>query len=108
MIQGAMFDRFVSSARGVWRLLAVVALLSPAYLSGQAPAPAKPTSASSAKKAWTPPRTAWGDPDLEGTWNFATLTPLERPGELTGKETLTNEEAAAFEQKTLKERTATL
>jgi hypothetical protein len=59
-------------------------------------------------KTWTPPHTAWGDPDLQGTWNFANLTPLERPSELAGKEILTAEEAAAFEQQTLKERAATL
>ena len=24
-------------------------------------------------------QTAWGDPDLQGTWSYASLTPLERP-----------------------------
>ena len=43
----------------------------------------------------TPPRTAWGDPDLQGIWTSSTLTPLERPSELVGRETLTEEEAAA-------------
>jgi len=37
--------------------------------------------------------TAWGDPDLQGTWNFANLTPLERPRELAGKTVLTEKEA---------------
>jgi hypothetical protein len=57
---------------------------------------------------WTPPHTAWGDPDLQGVWNFATLTPLERPRELAGKEVLTVEEVAEFEKLTLQERYATL
>jgi len=34
---------------------------------------------------------------LEGVWNFATATPMERPRELAGKETLTDGEAAEFE-----------
>ena len=45
-----------------------------------------------------PPRTAWGDPDLGGVWDFRTITPLERPGDLGDQEFLTEEEAAAKEQ----------
>ncbi len=30
-------------------------------------------------------RTAWGDPDLQGVWSYATLTPLERAPELEGR-----------------------
>jgi hypothetical protein len=54
----------------------------------------------------TAPRTPWDDPDLQGVWDFRTLTPLERPTNLAGKEFLTNEEAAAFAQKTLDDRNA--
>ena len=45
------------------------------------------------------PRTAWGDPDLQGQWNSQTSTPLERPlsGAQAGKETLTDEEAESLE-----------
>lgn len=35
-------------------------------------------------------------PDLEGTWNFSTLTPLERPAEFADRPTLTEAEAAAY------------
>ena len=52
------------------------------------------------------PRTAWGDPDLAGVWDFRTLTPLERPEALGEKAFLTSEEAAAFEQQALLERNA--
>ena len=41
-------------------------------------------------------RTAGGRPDLSGTYDTATLTPLERPAELGDRLTLTEEEAAAI------------
>ena len=44
------------------------------------------------------PRTPWGAPDLQGVWDFRSLTPLERPEELGEKAFLTAEEAAALEQ----------
>ena len=43
------------------------------------------------------PRTAWGAPDLQGVWDFRTLTPFERPAELQDKEVYTAEEVAEFE-----------
>src|SRR5437588_8929478 len=43
---------------------------------------------------WTPSRTAWGDPDLQGVYTFATQTPVERPKELSGKAAYTDAELA--------------
>ncbi len=37
--------------------------------------------------------------DLQGIWSNATITPLERPGDLAGKQTFTAEEAAAYEKR---------
>ena len=48
--------------------------------------------------------TAWGDPDLQGIWTNVTITPLQRPVDFAGKEVLTEEEAAAFEQVTAESR----
>ncbi len=48
--------------------------------------------------AQEPPRTVFGAPDLQGVWDFRTLTPLERPEDLGDKEFLTAEEAAEREQ----------
>lgn len=44
-----------------------------------------------------------GPQSIEGLWNFATLTPLERPAELAGKASLSDAEAAVYE-KTIIER----
>jgi len=49
-------------------------------------------------RLWTAPRTADGQPDLQGFWTNATFTPLERPKDVT-KEFFTKEEAAEFEKR---------
>ena len=51
-----------------------------------------------AGQAWQTPRTSWGHADLSGTWSTATITPLERPAELAGKESFTAAEAADYER----------
>ena len=50
------------------------------------------------------PRTPWGAPDLQGVWDFRSLTPLERPRELSEREVFTPEEAAAFSADTIRRR----
>lgn len=47
------------------------------------------------------PRTAAGRPDFQGYWSMTTVTPLERPRELAGKEFFTPEEFAEFEARQL-------
>jgi hypothetical protein len=44
-------------------------------------------------------RTPDGQPDLQGVWTNATLTPFERPAQLAGKATITEQEAAAIEKR---------
>ncbi len=67
----------------------VAAALAAFVLSGVAPA--------AAQDAGT--RTAWGQPDLRGIWDFRTVTPVERPPEaLANREFLTEEEVVNLEQ----------
>ena len=47
------------------------------------------------------PRTPWGEPDLQGVWDYRTITPLQRPEEQADKGFLTEEEAANLEQDVL-------
>jgi hypothetical protein len=54
-------------------------------------------------KAWVVPRTPDGHPDLQGTWNTSTLTPLERPAEFADKPFLTEQEAKDYEARLLRE-----
>src|SRR6266478_5200629 len=80
----------------------VVASISRVPAAGQdQPATTGTAAAPTVSAPWTPPRTSWGDPDLQGIWNYATMTPLERPRELAEKTTLTEEEAAAYEKQVL-------
>ena len=64
-----------------------VGILTTSVLSGQS-------------RKWTA-RTPEGQPDLQGYWTNATVTPLERPAEFAGKEFMTEAEAAAYEKKKL-------
>jgi hypothetical protein len=72
-------------------LATIVAVVFTAVPAGQAPADRKTA------KPYTAPRTAWGDPDLQGNWDVSTLTPLERPDAAGGKLSMTMEEAARIE-----------
>src|SRR5687768_10990001 len=64
-------------------------------ISAQTPAPgARASSAAAAKPV---PRTPWGHPDLQGTWDYRTITPLERPREFGERAFYTDEEVARLE-----------
>jgi hypothetical protein len=85
--------RFLTS----WSIVAAaIAIAALSTVAGQTPkqAPAKP--AAPVKKAFTSPKTPWGDPDLQGVWNDATSTPLQR--DIGAKDVLSDEEAADFQK----------
>jgi hypothetical protein len=100
----------VLNALFVLPLAGICVMMFAASAAGQAPANPTTKAASPARTGKTAapatqakrgklPRTADGHPDLQGVWNFSTVTPLERPNELGGKQVLDDEEAAEFEQK---------
>ena len=51
-------------------------------------------------------KTGDGQPDLQGIWDFRTVTPLERPDDLAGKEFLTPKEADEYAAKVVASRDA--
>jgi hypothetical protein len=75
------FRNFVAAAALVLAIIGVAAL--PACRPSSPSAPAS-----------TAPRTAWGDPDLQGVWRYEGAIPLERPAQFQGKEALTDQEVA--------------
>jgi hypothetical protein len=103
-----MSNRLRISSGALGFVMATV-LLTPAFVVAQTSAvatakeatktPAKGTTAKA--KSWTLEHTPDGQPDLQGVWSNATLTPLERPRELGDKQYFTEAEAAAFEKQML-------
>ena len=79
-------------------VVAVIAIVS------LAPAPVAAQAQAAGVDTRTPPRTAWGEPDLRGIWDFRTITPLERPSELAGKQVLTEKEADELEEQAAQSR----
>ncbi|MDA1075212.1 MAG: hypothetical protein O3A63_10695 [Proteobacteria bacterium] len=50
------------------------------------------------------PRTAWGVPDMQGNWDFRTITPFERPPYFKDRDSLNEVEARGFERAVLEGR----
>ena len=77
----------------------VLVLTSGSVAQGPPPRPA-------AARSFTPPKTEDGRADLQGTWNFSTLTPLERPADLAGRATMPLDEAARYEKQVIERNNA--
>jgi hypothetical protein len=74
--------------------LAATIGLPAATAQAQAPGAAPTSAAATAKPV---PKTPWGHPDLQGTWDYRTITPLERSRELGTREFYTEEEKKTLE-----------
>ncbi len=74
----------------------VLAALTTAPVAGQGQTAAKATA-----KKYVPPKTQWGDPDIEGVWTSDSVRgiPLQRPANLAGKAELSDEEFAAKQKR---------
>jgi hypothetical protein len=72
---------------------ALAAALGSASLAGQE----QPSGGAAEAPAYQVPRTSWGHPDLQGVWDYRTITPLERRPELGDREFYTEEEIAQME-----------
>jgi hypothetical protein len=75
--------------------------LSAVTLAGQAPA----TSGGATQSTYTPPKTPWGDPDLQGIWPGTDMVgvPFERPQQFGNRLYLTDEELKAREAQAAKQ-----
>ena len=80
-----------------------VALLAAVGIAALSPLPAVAQDAGAADV----PRTSWGAPDLQGVWDFRTITPLERPEELSDQDVLTDEQAAEREARAIEQKRPT-
>jgi hypothetical protein len=77
------------------RLLASVVALA---VASMLPLAAQPPGVAVKTKTSAVPRTPDGRPDLQGIWTNATITPMERPAQFSGKLTASDEDAAKYEK----------
>src|SRR4029434_10841389 len=83
----------------LFTLVTTVTLMLPSASGAQAPRVSSNSEGSASGKRWTPPRTPWGEPDLQGTFSTRTITPFERPANVQGREFFTPAEVAAMEKR---------
>jgi len=103
-----MHHRYIASLGALALMLALISL-AVVSMTGQtqaprpAPAAAPKAAPAAAAKPGLPkpgpaPKTAWGDPDLQGTWFIMENVPLERSAANANKQFLTEDEVAALDK----------
>src|SRR3989442_13982056 len=89
-----MSHRFFISAG---TLAILIASLSAAFVPVTGQAQTSGTATWTPPKAtYSPPRTSWGDPDLQGVWDYQSRVTMQRPAQVRDKPTLTEAELAAL------------
>jgi hypothetical protein len=86
-------------ARSQVMIKPILALVATLWLAA-GPAAAQQPQQQEAGKNWTPPKTPWGEPDLQGIWplNHLIATPFQRPEKYGERRFMTDEEYAAAQK----------
>ena len=82
------------------RLLAVPVMVLVTLALAATSVAGQTTPSDTARRHADVPQTSWGDPDLQGIWSSSGATPMERPNEYQGRETLSDEEVALIRSET--------
>lgn len=77
-------------------LAAAIAGVSTSLTPVAAQAPAMAATFTPPKSSYVPPKTPWGDPDIQGVYDYQSVIPMQRPAELAGKATFTESELAEW------------
>jgi hypothetical protein len=93
-----LLSLFVGTVSGTLSCLPVAAQPPAAKVT-----PAAKAATSSVKTNWTPPKTPWGDPDLQGQWPATANIPMQRPANLGERAELTDQELAQRESQSKKQ-----
>jgi hypothetical protein len=91
----------VRDSRTVGSIVLGLVCVAAVTVGAQVRKPAAATPSSTTTKPAVIARASDGHPDLDGIWDFAQLTPFERPGNYAGKSSFTDNEAEEFAQQRL-------